>query len=185
MPSPHAAPIQLCEEEEAILKALVRKQTAPQCLVLRARILLAAHEGLGVTQTARRLQIALSTVRIWRKRWRDDEDRRAALRQATEPSSTLDALIGETLGDAPRSGAPLTFSAEQVTQIVALALRPPEGVGRPVTHWTPHELADEAVQQGIVDSISPRTVGRFLKRGCRQAASEPVLAQPDDHGGLR
>jgi hypothetical protein len=132
----------------------------------------AAHDGLGLAETARRLGIA--TVQVWRQRWRNDQDRRAA-----ETPARLPALITSHLADAPRSGAPLTFSAEQVAQIIALALRPPKDFERPVTHWTPTELADEAVHQGIVSSISARTVGRFLKSGRAQTSSEPVLAQPD------
>ena len=42
---------------------------------------------------------------------------------------------------------------------------PREDSGRPITHWTPPELADEAKKRGIVESISPRSVGRFLGRG--------------------
>src|SRR3712207_7962660 len=37
--------------------------------------------------------------------------------------------------------------------------------GRPVDAWTPRELADEAVKRQIVASISPTSVGRFLKAG--------------------
>ena len=55
--------------------------------------------------------------------------------------------------------------AEQLTQIIAVACEQPEECGRPVTHWTPKELADEVVKRGIVDTISPRHVDRLLKRG--------------------
>jgi putative transposase len=58
---------------------------------------------------------------------------------------------------------------------VALACEPPPGSDRPVSHWTPRELADEAVKRAIVPAISPRSVGRFLKRGPAPAASEPLL----------
>jgi transposase len=174
MPGPAPAPIRLITDEAEALSALMRRRTAPQHLVLRAKIVLAAHDGLGLAETARRLGVARSTVQVWRQRWREGEEPRAA-----ETPERLPVLIETQLGDAPRSGAPLTFSAEQVAQITALALRPPEDFERPVTHWTPQELAGEAVQQGIVASISPRTVGRFLKRGRPQAAPQPVLAPPD------
>jgi hypothetical protein len=32
-----------------------------------------------------------------------------------------------------------------------------------VSHWTPTELAAEAIKRGIVEKISPRSVGRFLR----------------------
>ena len=41
--------------------------------------------------------------------------------------------------------------------------------GRPITHWTAYELADEVVKRGIVVSISPAQVGRSL----REAALQP------------
>ena len=77
----------------------------------------------------------------------------------------------------PRGGSSGKFTAEQVTRILAVACEDPEASGRPVTHWTPPELADEVVKRGIVESISPRQVGRFLKIGRTPAASEPLLAQ--------
>ena len=41
--------------------------------------------------------------------------------------------------------------------------------GRPITHWTAQELTDEVVQRGIVASISPSQVSRYL----REAALQP------------
>jgi hypothetical protein len=51
-----------------------------------------------------------------------------------------------------------------VVQIVALACENPKASGYPVSHWSPRELATEAVKRGIVEKISPRSIGRFLKR---------------------
>ena len=53
--------------------------------------------------------------------------------------------------------------------ILAVACEPPETSGRPITHWTAHELADEVVKRGIVVSISTSQVGRYL----REAAMQP------------
>jgi putative transposase len=52
-----------------------------------------------------------------------------------------------------------------VVQSIALACEQPDHAARPVSHWTVREVADEAVQRGIVERISARSVGRFLKRG--------------------
>jgi putative transposase len=49
--------------------------------------------------------------------------------------------------------------------IITVACEPPEKSGRPITHWTTPELADEVMKRGIVPSISARHVGRFLKGG--------------------
>ena len=55
--------------------------------------------------------------------------------------------------------------AGQVAQIIGVACELPEESDRPVTHWTPREVADEVIQRGIVESISPRHVDRVLKGG--------------------
>ena len=71
--------------------------------------------------------------------------------------------IEDALGDAPRPGGPATFSPQQIVGIVAVACEPPEKSGRPGSHWTHAELADEVKKRRIVQDISPRSVGRFLK----------------------
>jgi transposase len=69
------------------------------------------------------------------------------------------------LVDKERPGGPTKFTAAQLTQIIAVACELPEESDRPVTHWTPSELADELKKRGIVESISPRHVDRVLKGG--------------------
>ena len=135
-----------------------RERTQPHGLVTRAQIVLAAAAGQNNQQIADQLQIRRGTVRQWRRRWRT-----AANALALIPEGDLREQIVATLADAPRSGAPATFTAEQLCQVVAVACEKPEASGRPVTHWTPTELAAEVIQRGIVSQISPRSVGRFLK----------------------
>jgi putative transposase len=78
----------------------------------------------------------------------------------------LSRCIAETLVDARRSGGPGIFTPEQILEIIAIACElPEEESDRPVTHWPPREVADEAVKRNIVSSISTRSVGRFLKSG--------------------
>jgi putative transposase len=76
--------------------------------------------------------------------------------------SARELPVEERLQDAPRPGCPPTFTLEQITQLYALACAPPEQYGRPISHWTDAELADEMMKQQFVDSISPRHVGRLL-----------------------
>lgn len=59
---------------------------------------------------------------------------------------------------------------------MALACEKPEVADRPVSAWTPRELAAEAVKRGMVSKISPRTVERFLKGERFTAPSETLLA---------
>lgn len=155
MPSPKPKPVVLDAVMEAALRALVSRHSTPQQLAVRARLVLLAAEGLNNTQIARQLGLETDTVRCWRERW---------LAVAEQPLSALP--LAQRLADAPRPGAPTRIAAEVLCQIMALACRPPSDVGRPLATWTARELADEVVAQGLVASISPRHVGRFLKR-CR------------------
>ena len=82
------------------------------------------------------------------------------------------------LEDNPRRGAPSTFSAEQICQIVAIACQTPQTCDRPISHWTASELANETEKRGIVKRISPRQTGRFLKSVRFTAPSVSLLAQP-------
>ena len=113
-------------------------------------MILLAADGAGVMETAAKLGVWRKTVSGWHRRWLD--------------SSGSSAPVAERLGDAPRSGAPARITAEQICQIVALACEPPSLSGVPVSQWSQQELAREAVKRGIVDEISQRSVGRFLKR---------------------
>jgi putative transposase len=84
-------------------------------------------------------------------------------------------LVTAILSDAPRPGAPAKFSPEQVVGIRAIAcekLDEEDESSRPVSHWTPREVRDEAINRGLADDISVRTVGRWLKGGlCSPIAS--------------
>jgi putative transposase len=71
------------------------------------------------------------------------------------------------------------FTAEQVVQIVAISCEDVTASAYPVSHWTPKEVAAEAMKRGIVGEISTRQVGRFLKRGGSQTSFEPLLAEYD------
>ena len=49
--------------------------------------------------------------------------------------------------------------------IQQLACEKPEESGRPISHWTNREVADEVMKRGIVAQISPRHAARLLKKG--------------------
>jgi hypothetical protein len=62
----------------------------------------------------------------------------------------------------PALGGPRRFPPLQRAQIVQLACLEPIARGLHVTHWASQDLARQAVADGIIDSISPRTVRRIL-----------------------
>ena len=164
------------ERQQSILRTMVRSSTCPQAVAKRARMILLAFDGLSNEEIAEQVGCERHAVGPWRCRWAKAFER-LVLVECCEKPSALPLAIESLLSDRPRSGSPGKFTAEQVTQILALACEDPEASGRPVTHWTPRELADEVVKRKIVESISARQVGRFLKSGQTEAASEPVLAQ--------
>ena len=164
MSGPRPPEVTLSPRHRVLLERLARRATSPQRLVRRVTIILAASEGFNNEQVAQRLGLARETVQIWRARWLAAAPRLAAAEADGSDDLALTKRIVAELADAPRAGAPPTFSAEQICQLLALACEPPAESGRPVTHWTPPELADEAVKRGIVPHISARTVGRFLHR---------------------
>ncbi len=165
----------LTEPEKTFLDRLAARAKSEQRLALRAKILLALDQGHSVSAVARDLKIVRNTVKKWRDRWLAVQDRLTKAQQ--DDQAAFEALALAVLDDAARKGRPADFTPEQITKIVVISCQPPEQSGRPITHWTHRELADEAIKRGIVAQISPRSAGRFLKRGRSQAASEPVLAQ--------
>ena len=82
-----------------------------------------------------------------------------------EMTETFPAQAEERLRDAPRPGAPARITPEQVCQIMSLACEAPSQCGRPISQWTSRELADEIIEKGIVERISPRHAARLLERG--------------------
>lgn len=176
MRGPKPLPIVLTERQQAVLEQITRRQTCPQHLARRAQIILTAATTVTNEQVAAILGLNRGTVRIWRGRWLDATDHLQATEAADATNQALTACVQTVLADAPRPGAPDTFTAEHVVQIVALACSRPQDANRPTTYWLAREIADEAVQRGIVAAISPRTVERFLKSGRSPAAPEPLLA---------
>ncbi len=178
MPSTQAITITLSQRQEALLKQIVRCTTNPYRLVRRAQLILAAADGLSNTQISNQLQLERGQVRLWRSRWASAEELLESAVATQVSDQKLMTLIITILSDEPRPGTPKFFSTEEVVQIVALACEtPPDECERPVTHWTARELAEEAINRGIVQKISARTVGRFLKGGHSPTPSPSLLAQ--------
>lgn len=174
MPGPQPQAITLSLPQQELLQALLRQSSCPQALALRIRIVMGAAAAQRNETLAQALGCSLPTVRKWRNRWAAAQAQLAAVEDL---SRELRALVATVLADAPRSGTPSSFTAEQIVQIINLACSPPSQLGRPIDAWTPRELADEAVKQGIVRAISARSVGRFLKRGRSTTASLSLLAE--------
>jgi transposase len=171
-----ATVVAVSERQRAILEKMKRARWTPRGRAERAQIVLMSADGMASLEQARRLRVDRQRVRRWRNRWAEAGGRLAAAEEQGASDKDLGRLVREVLSDRQRPGGPTTFTPEQVTDLIALACEKPSDSGLPISHWTPPELAREAVSRGIVESISPRHLDRFLKRSRPQAAQEPLLA---------
>ena len=125
----------LGSRRKAKLEAIVRRASAPQALVLRARIVLLAHANWPNARIAARLGCAAGTVRTWRRRFA-----RGGI---------------PALADRPRSGRPEVYGPDVRLRIVAAATSaPPEGT----SVWTHGLIAGQLADTGI----SASQAGRIL-----------------------
>lgn len=154
MRGPRPPEVVLTTELRRGLEMLVRRHATPQKVALRGGIVLAAADGLNNSQIARSLAVDVDTIRLWRDRW-----------LGFGAASVEDLGVEERLTDAPRPGAPARIGPEQVCAVLALACEAPQKSGRPISQWSGREIAEEIVERGIVDRISPRHASRLLKRG--------------------
>jgi transposase len=162
-----AAKIIVSERQQVLLKEFSKSRTVSKSVSQRAMIILLGFQGLFNEEIAVRVGLNRLQVGIWRQRWRDAWDS-LCVWECSEPHRLREAIL-DILADAPRPGAPPTFTAEQVAQIVALACEAPKLSGRPIDHWTLRELRDEAIKRQIIADISVSQVCRFLQ----QAAVQP------------
>ena len=162
-----AAKIVISERQQKLLEEFSKSRTLGKCIVQRAAIILLGFTGMLNEEIALQVGLNRNQVGIWRQRWRNAWDS-LCVWECTQPHRLREAIL-DVLCDAPRPGAPATFTAEQVSQIVALACEDPKLSGRPIDHWTLRELRDEAIIRKIVEEISVSQVGRFLQ----QAAVQP------------
>ncbi len=114
-----AQPLEISEEQERTLRAWVAAKTTPQRIVLRSRIVLLAHEGLGNRAVAQRLKISRPTVILWRERF---------------VAGGVQALCE----DAPGRGRKPEISPEKVAAVVEATLhtKPADA-----THWSTRTMA--------------------------------------------
>ena len=126
-----AVAIILSEAERRELEGLARRRKTAQGLARRARIVLAAADGLENKAIVERVGADANTVDKWRRRF---AERR------------LDGLLDE-----PRPGAPRKIGDEQIAEVIVRTLEetPPDG-----THWSLRSMARAA-------GYAPSTIHRI------------------------
>jgi transposase len=162
------AKVTITERQHDLLETIRNAPTASSQLRQRATIVLLAFQKRSNEEIATEVGLSRRQVSTWRRRWADAWDRLIGI-ECTQSHAAFRRAVEQILRDEPRAGSPGKFTPEQIVQILAVACEPPKQSGRPITHWTAHELADEVVKRDIVPSISVTQVGRYL----REAALQP------------
>jgi transposase len=138
----HKYLVDLTEEEQGYLLDVIRKGKPAARQVARAHVLLCAAEGATDEEIAQALHLGASTVHRTRQRF-------------------VDEGLMAALSERPRSGPPPTLTGKQTAFLVALACStPPAGHHR----WTLRLLADRFIELRQIETISPDTVRRVLKK---------------------
>lgn len=164
---------ELTADEAEAIAALARSRTAPARAVERAKIIRLVSEGQAVPAIAQGLGLGAATVRRWVKRFNE---------------RGLDGLA-----DAPRSGCPPTYTAEEVSAVIAAALTNPRDLGLPFASWTLDRLEvylneDKGIgikrsridQVLIAEGLRWRTQETwFGERAARERLPSPAESPPD------
>ena len=149
---------------EALL-VLIRSRLTPRIIAQRASIVFYQYSFRDILCPKSVAQVVGVSSETARKHLRRFEESVASieliLQQGTHQQ--LVRTLTDCFRDAPRSGCRPTFTPLQIVSIISLACEKPESCGRPISKWTQREIAEEAVEQGIVNSISKSHVGRILR----------------------
>jgi len=105
---PAAAPALVLEPaQRSVLESIAKSSTAPYREVLRARVLLAAVDGVANSQIAADTGVSVVTVRAWQARFAEQGLRKFAEvapgrgRKPSIPQEAVDRVVRATLHDKP------------------------------------------------------------------------------------
>lgn len=151
---------EVSSEEQQALARLAHSRTAPAGRVKRAQVVLAAVHGMPIEQIAVRHQVVRNTVYLWLHRF----ERHGV----------------EGLDDVARTGRPPTYTREQVGEIVATALTPPQTLGLPFQSWTLDRLVVYLSEQKGITMQRSRLGEVLLSEGLRWRKHETWFGERVD-----
>ena len=153
-----AAVVELSEDEERELRAVLRRPSVPQQQALRARIVLRAAQGATNTQIAAEAGVSLPTVGLWRRNFCErrleglsDAPRSGRTVAGASAFGTAEGIAAVGAG-ACRRGTPCCFAGPE------LAGAPPAAVAAPL----PGSPLDPAVCPPPAPLVEPATPGAAL-----------------------
>jgi putative transposase len=174
-----AGAIELTKVQRELLNEILNGRTSKRAHADRSQIILLCAEGKTNYRIGKELGISEEVASKWRKRWQLNAEQLAQA-ETEEEKGKYKKRVLKVLDDAPRSGCPGKFSAEQVCHILSVACEAPEESEHPLSHWSLSSLVTEVVNRGIVPSISKSQMHVFLKLcGYQAAQSEDVDSHTD------
>jgi len=150
----------LSVEESETIRQLAHSRTAAARQVERARIIWEMSQGKRVPAVAQALGIGQQTVRLWVKRFNENG---------------LDGLA-----DAGRSGRPATYSVEEVSEVIATALTPPQSLELPFGCWTLDRLSAYLNETTGIQMKRSRIDEILLNEGLRWRTQETWFGERVD-----
>src|SRR3712207_110953 len=150
----------LSAEERSSVETLTRSRTAPARRVERARLVWRASRGETPPAIAAALGLDAETVR------------RRIRRFNAEGLAALD--------DHHRSGRPATYSAGELTTLIAAALTAPRSLGLPFASWTLDRLAAYLLERKGIAMRRSRIDEILLQEGLRWRRHETWFGERVD-----
>lgn len=150
----------LTDDESRAIERLAHARTEPARALERAQIVWRAHQGERVPAIARALGLAEATVRRWLARFETG------------------GMGG--LADAPRSGRPPVYRAEEVAEVIAASLIKPDELGLPFGSWTLDRLTIYLKEQKGVTIGRSRIATLLQEEGLRWRTQETWFGERVD-----
>jgi len=125
------------------LQGWLQRQKTPLGQAKRARGMVLLEQGHSYAHTAKRVGLTERNLRKWARRFLEG------------------GLAG--LSEKPRPGRAPVFPPEVALYIVKLACERPDHMSCSLSQWDCPELARKLKADGVVQTISPETVGRILR----------------------
>ncbi len=145
--------VNLKDEDREKLNQYIRRGKASARGLTRARILLLSDEGYSIDEIVDALKTSRTTVTRIRKRYCEEG-------------------LSFAIDEKSRSGRPpkIDGTIEAKTTLLACS-QPPEGRST----WTLKLIADKLVELEAIDSISPMSIHRILKKGTQALAQDSMV----------
>ena len=150
----------MTDDETEGIKRLAHSRTEAARTVERARIIRLSSSGERVPAIARQLAIGADTVRLWIERF------------------NAEGLPG--LADLPRSGAPATYTKEQVGEVIAASLTKPQELGLPFAAWTLDRLEAYLSEEKHIPIKRSRISEILIAEGLRWRTQETWFGERVD-----